>query len=100
MKPIRLLLLIFCFCPLAVYAQTAEVGGVVQDPSGAVIPKASVEFRNQDTGIRRQTTTNSDGIYHIVGIDPGKYYATVEAKRFQNSYPRKHRFPSWRQISN
>lgn len=83
MKPIRLLLLIFCFCPLAVYAQTAEVGGAVQDPSGAVIPKASVEFRNQDTGIRRQTVTNGDGIYHIAGIDPGKYDATVEAKGFK-----------------
>jgi hypothetical protein len=66
-----------------VYAQTAEVGGAVQDPSGAVIPKASVEFRNQDTGVRRQATTNSEGVYHIVGMDPGKYDATVQAKGFK-----------------
>jgi hypothetical protein len=83
MKPIRLLTLFLCFCPLAVYAQTAEVGGAVQDPSGAVIPKASIEFRNQNTGVRRQTTTNSSGIYRIVGIDPGKYDATVEAQGFK-----------------
>lgn len=83
MKPIRLLLLFICLCPLAVYAQTAEVGGAVQDPSGAVIPKASVEFRNQDTGVRRQSTTNGDGVYHIEGIDPGKYDATVQAKGFK-----------------
>jgi hypothetical protein len=83
MKPTRLLLLFLCFCPLAVFAQTAEVGGAVQDPSGAVIPKASVEFRNQDTGIRRQTTTNGSGYYHIVGVDPGKYDATVQAKGFK-----------------
>ncbi len=83
MKPIQLLLVFLCFCPLAVYAQTAEVGGAVQDPSGAVIPKASVEFRNQDTGVRRQTTTNDDGIYHIIGIDPGKYDATVQAGGFK-----------------
>ena len=83
MKPIRLLLLFLSFCPLAVYAQTAEVGGAVQDPSGAVIPKASVEFRNQDTGVRRQTSTNSDGLYHIVGLDPGKYDATVQASGFK-----------------
>jgi hypothetical protein len=83
MKPIRLLLLLLCSCPLALYAQTAEVGGAVQDPSGAVIPKASVEFRNQDTGVRRQTTTNNDGLYHIVGVGPGKYDATVQANGFK-----------------
>jgi hypothetical protein len=83
MKPIRLLTLFLCFCPLAVYAQTAEVGGAVQDPSGAVIPKASVEFRNQDTGVRRQAITNGSGVYHIIGVDPGKYDATVQAKGFK-----------------
>ena len=55
MKPVRLLLLILCLSPVAMYAQTAEVGGAVQDPSGAVILKATLEFRNQDTGIRRQS---------------------------------------------
>lgn len=83
MKPIRLLLLFLCFYPLAMNAQTAEVGGAVQDPSGAVISKASVEFRNQDTGVRRQTSTNNDGTYRIVNLDPGKYDATVQAKGFK-----------------
>lgn len=83
MKPFRLLSLFLCLCPIAVYAQSAEVGGAVQDPSGAVIPKASVEFRNQDTGVRRQASTNGDGLYHITGIDPGKYDATVQAKGFK-----------------
>ena len=83
MKPFRLLSFFLCLCPLAVYAQTAEVGGAVHDPSGAVIPKASVEFRNQDTGIRRQTTSNGDGYYEIGGIDPGKYDATVQAGGFK-----------------
>ena len=83
MKPNQLLLLFLCLCPLAAYAQTAEVGGAVQDQSGAVIPKASVEFRNQTTGVRRQSTTNGDGAYHIEGIDPGKYDATVQAKGFK-----------------
>jgi hypothetical protein len=42
-----------------------------------------VEFRNQDTGIRRQTTTNGDGYYQVEGIDPGKYDATVQASGFK-----------------
>ncbi len=83
MKRFRLLSLILCLCPLAVYAQTAEVGGAVQDPSGAVIPNASVEFRNQETGVRRETNTNKDGYYHLTGVDPGKYDATVQAKGFK-----------------
>lgn len=73
------LLLLVCLFSIAVYAQNAEVSGAVQDPTGAVIPKASVEFRNQDTGIRRQVKTNGDGVYQIEGIDPGKYDATVDA---------------------
>jgi hypothetical protein len=83
MKPTRLLLLIFCLCPVAVCAQNASVGGSVQDPSGAVVPKASVEFRNQNTGIRRQTASNGSGYYEIEGIDPGKYDATVQANGFK-----------------
>jgi hypothetical protein len=83
MKPIRLLLLILSLCPLALYAQTAEVGGAVQDPSGATIPKASVEFRNQQTGIRLQANTNKEGHYHVSGISPGAYDATVQAQGFK-----------------
>ena len=83
MKPTRLLLLILFLCPVALYAQNASVGGSVQDPSGAVVPKASVEFRNQDTGIRRQAASNGSGYYQIEGIDPGKYDATVQANGFK-----------------
>lgn len=83
MKPFRLLALVLSLFPVAMYAQTAEVGGAVQDPSGAVIVKASVEFRNQDTGVRRQTSTNNQGYYSITGIDPGKYDATVQAAGFK-----------------
>ncbi len=55
----------------------------MSDPSGAVIAKASVEYRNQDTGVRRQVMTNRDGYYQIEAIDPGKYDATVEATGFK-----------------
>ena len=83
MKPFRLSLLFLCLWPLASHAQTAEVRGAVQDPSGAVIPKASVDFRNQNTGVRRQTSTNDRGYYEIADIDPGTYEATIEATGFK-----------------
>jgi hypothetical protein len=83
MKRFRLFAIFLCLWPIATYAQNADVSGVVQDSSGAAIPKVSVEFRNQDTGIRQQATTNESGYYHIPAIQPGKYDATVQAKSFQ-----------------
>ncbi|HZY62391.1 MAG TPA: carboxypeptidase-like regulatory domain-containing protein [Edaphobacter sp.] len=83
MKRLRLFALFLLLYPLTGLAQTADVSGVVQDSSGASIPNASVEFRNQDTGIRLQAVTNESGYYHIPTIQPGKYDATVQAKGFQ-----------------
>jgi hypothetical protein len=79
----RFLLLLLVMCPFTAFAQNSSVGGVVLDPSGAVVPKASVEFRNQDTGIRRQTESNGSGHYQLEGIDPGRYDATVQASGFK-----------------
>ncbi|MEI9978484.1 MAG: carboxypeptidase-like regulatory domain-containing protein [Edaphobacter sp.] len=83
MKPLRLLVLFLCLLSVKMFAQTAEVGGAVQDQSGAVIPKASVAFRNQDTGVRHQSSTNSEGLYRFVGLEPGKYDATVQVDGFK-----------------
>jgi len=83
MKRFCLFALFLGLYTLATYAQSADVSGVVQDSSGAAIAKASVEFRNQDTGIRQATTTNESGFYHIPSIQPGKYDASVQASGFQ-----------------
>jgi hypothetical protein len=83
MKLTRLFALFLCLCPIVLFAQSAEVGGAVQDPAGALIPKASVEFRNQATVIRLRAATNREGRYHITGIDPGKYDATVVTAGFK-----------------
>ena len=82
MKPFHLLAVFLCLCLPSAYAQTAEVSGGVQDPSGALIPKASVEFRNQETGIRLHAFTNGQGQYSIAGLNPGRYDATVQASGF------------------
>ena len=56
---------------LALLGQSAELNGLVKDPSGSAVPKASVEIRNQDTGIRQQTKTNVDGLYSFPSLKPG-----------------------------
>ena len=41
---------------------TANVNGVVKDPTGAAVAKAQVELTNVNTGVVRKTATNTDGI--------------------------------------
>jgi hypothetical protein len=48
----------FTFSASFLCGQSAELSGLVKDPSGGVIRNAKVELRHRDTGIRQQTHTN------------------------------------------
>jgi Carboxypeptidase regulatory-like domain len=61
---------------------TGTITGEVTDPSGAVVPGASVVAQNLDTGVATATTTNSDGLYHIDFLPIGHYQVTVQANGF------------------
>jgi hypothetical protein len=64
-------------------AQTfGEIGGEVHDPSGALIPNASVTVTNAATNVARTTTTNTDGLYVFPDLVPGTYNVQVTAKGF------------------
>jgi len=65
------------------FGQSADISGYVKDQTGASVPKASVELRNQSTGIRQSTVTNNDGVYNISNLKPGTYVATVQAQGFR-----------------
>lgn len=62
----------------------ATLTGVVSDPSGAVVPNATVHLRNESTGSLRDTVTNSDGYFTFASIAVGDftYELTVEARGF------------------
>ncbi len=51
----------------------AVVSGTVTDPSGSVVPSASVTATNMETGIARTTVTDPDGRYQLVSLPPGEY---------------------------
>ncbi|MGH9431646.1 MAG: TonB-dependent receptor domain-containing protein [Terriglobia bacterium] len=55
------------------------MNGVVEDPSGAAIPGASVVLTNVATGVKRTTETDSAGDYVFVNIIPSRY--TIEASK-------------------
>ena len=44
---------------------TGTIVGTVSDPSGAVVPKARVTVRNEETNVTRVVETNDDGDYTV-----------------------------------
>jgi hypothetical protein len=62
---------------------TGSITGTVHDRSGALIADALVEVRNAAQGIRRETTTSSQGIFAVVALEPaGGYSITVKKAGF------------------
>jgi hypothetical protein len=64
---------------------SGDITGVVSDPSGAVIPKATVTLKNAGTGHTQTTETNPSGVYRFSLVSPGPYTVTVNASGFQNA---------------
>ena len=86
MKRLASIALISLALPFMLCAQaTSQVSGVVSDPSGAVIPSASVELENLDTNTRRTATADSAGNYAFLQVVPGKYRITVKASGFRTA---------------
>jgi len=63
---------------LAQSASTGQIAGTVRDPSGAVLPEATV-IAQSPSGLTREVKTGSDGRYIIPLLPPGIY--RVEIKR-------------------
>ncbi len=57
--------------------------GIVSDPSGAVVAKANLKLRDQQSGSQRDTVANRDGYYTFVSLPPGTYQLLVEASGFE-----------------
>ncbi|HTH53981.1 MAG TPA: carboxypeptidase-like regulatory domain-containing protein [Edaphobacter sp.] len=69
------------------YAQTtASITGVVTDPSGSVLPEASVTLTNPSTGTQYTAVTNSAGSYRITDVPPGPGYTLEIAHGGFNNY--------------
>ena len=62
---------------------TGSIQGTVTDPSGAVVPGATVTVTNRTTGQAITLTTNQSGAYNAGSLTPGAYLVRVEAKGFQ-----------------
>ena len=66
----------------ALWGQSAHVSGRVTDPTGAVVPAATIQLINIDTGITRLSETNLQGEYLVPLLRPGRYEANLRAEGF------------------
>jgi hypothetical protein len=62
---------------------TGAIRGVVSDPSGAVIPAATVVATNVGTQVKTTGRTTEAGVYSISPLPAGDYTVTVSANGFQ-----------------
>ena len=58
------------------------ITGTVADPSGAVVPGATVTLVNQGTAVQRTQTTNAQGVYRFELADVGTYTLRVSSSGF------------------
>lgn len=61
---------------------TTSLRGVIKDPSGAVVPGATITVTNGATGQSFSTTANSAGEYTFAAIPPARYTIKTTAKGF------------------
>jgi hypothetical protein len=62
---------------------TATLSGVVSDPSGAVVPKASVTLVSTEKGVSRSFTSDDGGRYSFNQLPPSTYILTIKVKGFE-----------------
>lgn len=69
----------------SIFAQGTRgtIRGTVTDPNGAVVANASIQLIDAQKGtIVRNVTTNEEGVYQLVEIEPSNYYITINAAGF------------------
>jgi len=62
--------------------EPGQIGGVIVDPNGAVIPGAQVTVTNTQTATSLTTTSDSEGHWRIVGMQPGAVNVAISTPGF------------------
>jgi hypothetical protein len=85
-QPGRWFLPVLFLCAGVCYAQfSGSVQGVVQDPTGAVVPNATVRLLNVNNQISAETKSDGAGNYTFVSLAPGSYEVTADAPGFNKT---------------
>jgi hypothetical protein len=61
------------------------ISGTVTDPSGAVLPDILVNLKSIEKGFTQATSTNAQGFYQFLLLEPGTYTVTMSAANFKTT---------------
>ncbi|HEY0431172.1 MAG TPA: carboxypeptidase-like regulatory domain-containing protein, partial [Pyrinomonadaceae bacterium] len=61
-----------------------QVGGIVADPTGAVLPNALITVTNKQTNFALTTRSDGDGKWVISGVQPGPVSVSIDASGFKS----------------
>lgn len=80
---LTLAVMVALFSP-ALHGQStnAELSGLITDPSGAVIPNATIKAVNTATNLPYTAVSNGSGTYVLTELLPGPYSVTATAQGF------------------
>jgi hypothetical protein len=85
--PIKNVLALILFSG-SIFAQSlgnaGTITGTVADPSGALVPKATVTITNAVTNYKQSVTSDADGTFRLVNIPPNTYHLTVSSNGFNS----------------
>jgi hypothetical protein len=73
-----------CFSASA-QSGAGSIQGTVTDPTGAVIPGATVHVVNKGTGVALDTKANGVGFYQVPGLNTGTYTVSIGAPNMQTN---------------
>src|SRR6266852_1043558 len=85
---LALLFFVFTGLPSIAHAQTESAGisGTVTDPTGSVVPRATVRLIEMDRGTQTDVATGNGGFYTFAIVRPGHYRIEVEKTGFIASW--------------
>jgi hypothetical protein len=78
-----LVLLVAFAAPSQAQTLYGSIVGLVEDPTGSVIPNAKVLASNPSTGLSYEATSDSSGVFTISNVLPGAYDLKVTAQGFK-----------------
>ena len=75
----------FLLCAAAAFGQgdRGTITGTISDPTGAVVPSATIQVKNTDTGAAYNVGTTNTGNYTLANVPVGTYELTVDASGFK-----------------
>ncbi|HKC65537.1 MAG TPA: carboxypeptidase-like regulatory domain-containing protein, partial [Pyrinomonadaceae bacterium] len=75
-------------CAAIAQTETGQITGKVTDPTGAIVPGATVSVKSVDTGRVVTAVSSDEGVYTVAALQSGLYDVTVQAGSFKPSTKR------------